>query len=238
MRPRRSAVVAQRLKQRLAPQNPFRDDVRSAAPFGDDALRERDRPAVRRDRVLSVTAEDGVDDNGIAAFIEESAAEQHAAIIGERGIHNDSPVLDGKQRTSRTSRRRIGGKRTVRDQQIAVPVEERAASAVIARPVEIQLATFHDGSTALKTHTPASADCRRVSSESAVPDPKVVLLTEQRASETFLGGVFFKNAPRQHGASPPRVHPSAVFFRLVPRHNAVRNNRRTSVIIDSPSSFI
>ena len=115
MRPRRSAVVGQRRQQRLVIQNIFRNDVRSAAPPGDDAPGERDRPAGRRDLAPSVSLENTVDHHRIAALIKESAAGGRTAILGERTIYNNRVALIGMQPSSNTGCCSIGRKSTVRN---------------------------------------------------------------------------------------------------------------------------
>lgn len=137
MRPRRSAVLRQRRQQRLVIQNIFRNDVRSAAPPGDDAPGERDRPAGRRDLASSVSLKNAVNRHRIAALIVESAAGRYAAIAGERAIHDENVALLVMHRSPRTSCHRIGRKRAVREQQTALPVEERSTPFIAARPVEI-----------------------------------------------------------------------------------------------------
>jgi hypothetical protein len=130
VRPRRSAVVGQRRKQRLIIQNIFRDDVRSAAPPGDDAPGERDRPAGRRDLAPSVAAEDGVDHHGIAALIVESASEGSTAILRERTIYNNRVALIGMQPSSNTGCCSIGRKSTVRNRLIGFMTKKSATTVV------------------------------------------------------------------------------------------------------------
>lgn len=167
VRPRRSAVVGQRRKQRLIIQNILRDDVRSAAPTGDDALRKRDRPACRRDLAPSVTAEDGVDHHRIAALIVESAAEERTAILGKRAIYNYRVALIDMQSSSHTSCCHIERKGTVRNRQIGTMTKESSPT-VVCCFICIKFTAINSYDASLNTHSPAAAACNHITPKNAV----------------------------------------------------------------------